>query len=116
MLGSASQELLHLAGTHLGGRFGFIDLTPFYLTELLEHYSRGQLGTTTEIVEVSSMEQNTITVDPADLLKRLWLRGGFPDSYLADANRASSEWRNHYLRTQLGIKGSVSEVSPKNTY
>lgn len=32
---------------------------------------------------------------------RLWLRGGFPNSYLAVNNEASLRWRNAYIRTFL---------------
>lgn len=41
----------------------------------------------------------------------LWLRGGFPKSYLATSDAASMEWRKHYVKTfleqdipNLGIK------------
>ncbi len=43
-------------------------------------------------------------------LNHLWLRGGFPLSYLSDSNEDSMLWRKHYIRTfierdiqQLGI-------------
>jgi len=32
---------------------------------------------------------------------RLWLRGGFPDSFLAPSDRASLEWRLAFIRTYL---------------
>ncbi len=48
-------------------------------------------------------------VAPSEL-NRLWLRGGFPLSYLAESDAASMEWRQAFLRTflerdlpQLGI-------------
>jgi len=34
-------------------------------------------------------------------LKRLWVRGGFPESYLADAENHSETWRKSYIRTYL---------------
>jgi uncharacterized protein len=34
-------------------------------------------------------------------LARLWLRGGFPRSYLARSNRESSQWRKAYVTTFL---------------
>jgi predicted AAA+ superfamily ATPase len=42
---------------------------------------------------------------------RLWLRGGFPPSFLSASERASSQWRRNFIRTflerdipQLGIR------------
>ena len=34
-------------------------------------------------------------------LDRLWIRGGFPKSYLADSIRASNAWRKSYIATFL---------------
>ena len=34
-------------------------------------------------------------------LQRLWLRGGFPRSYLARSERASTEWRQGFIQTFL---------------
>jgi hypothetical protein len=34
-------------------------------------------------------------------LERLWLRGGFPDSYLAEDDEASWEWRGQFVDTWL---------------
>lgn len=36
-----------------------------------------------------------------DHLERLWLRGGFPRSYLASSDEVSADWRNAYIRTFL---------------
>ena len=37
------------------------------------------------------------TQDP----NKLWLRGGFPRSYLAESLQASLDWRKHYITTFL---------------
>ncbi|WP_229667296.1 ATP-binding protein [Sphingopyxis bauzanensis] len=37
----------------------------------------------------------------ADRLDRLWVRGGFPDSFLASNDRASQRWRQDFIRTYL---------------
>lgn len=36
-----------------------------------------------------------------DQMTRLWLRGGFPDSFQATSDRASLTWREDFLRTYL---------------
>jgi len=81
LLGSASPQLVRGASESLAGRIGFIDLSGFDLTE----------------------------VDAAQR-DRLWLRGGFPRSFLADDDSASVIWRQGFIRTflerdipQLGI-------------
>ncbi len=37
----------------------------------------------------------------ADAMSALWLRGGFPDSFLAITDRASLIWREDFIRTYL---------------
>lgn len=81
LLGSASPQLVKGASESLAGRIGFIDLSGFDLTE------------------VGASERD-----------RLWLRGGFPRSFLATNDPASLAWREDFVRTflerdipQLGI-------------
>jgi predicted AAA+ superfamily ATPase len=74
LLGSASGELLRQSGESLAGRVSYVELTPLLAAEL-----------------------------PADLLtlQTLWLRGGFPLSYLAVDDEASFQWRQDFVRTFL---------------
>lgn len=72
LLGSASPTLVKGAAETLAGRVGLVDLAGFDLGE----------------------------VDPA-AWRTLWLRGGFPRSYLARETRGSALWRRNFLRTFL---------------
>lgn len=72
LLGSASNALLHQSAESLAGRVSYHELTPFTLDEV------GQ-----------------------GALSSLWLRGGFPESYLAASDRASLTWREDFIRTYL---------------
>lgn len=72
LLGSASNVLLHQSAESLAGRVRYIEMPPLLLDEV------GQ-----------------------GLLNALWLRGGFPDSFQADSDRASMSWREDFLRTYL---------------
>ncbi len=72
LLGSASIELLRQSGETLAGRIAYAELAPLDATE----------------------------VPQADLDK-LWLRGGFPDSFLAKDDQASLRWRRGFIRTYL---------------
>lgn len=74
LLGSASLDLLRQSGESLAGRVSFIELSPF------------------DVLEVGT--------GPADR-DRLWLRGGFPDSYLAAGEGQSLRWRLDFVRTYL---------------
>src|SRR5690606_20580990 len=51
------------------------------------------------------LEMTPLTLDEVgrtqDNLMRLWQRGGFPDSYLADSDQASLERRVEFVRTYL---------------
>ena len=72
LLGSASIDLLRQSGESLAGRIAYLELTPLHL------------------LEVAATE--------ADVL---WLRGGFPDSYLSRTDAASLRWRLNFIRTYL---------------
>ena len=74
VLGSASIDLLRQSGESLAGRIAYVDMGPF------------------NILETAS--------DPV-ALNRLWVRGGFPDSYLAANDTQSFEWRQDFIRTYL---------------
>ena len=82
ILGSASPDLLRRSSESLAGRIIYHELTPFNLYET-----------------------------DSDQIERLWLRGGYPESYLADNDEESFVWRESYIKTylemdipQLGIR------------
>ena len=72
LLGSASPTLIKGISESLAGRMGLVDLGPLQLQET-----------------------------GADSWKTLWYRGGFPRSYLAVSDAASSVWRESFIRTFL---------------
>ncbi len=72
ILGSASLELLQQSSETLAGRIAYVELS----------------GLTVE--EVGSAKQ-----------EELWLRGGFPDSFLAGSDAASLRWRMNFISTYL---------------
>ncbi len=75
ILGSASIEMLRQSGETLAGRVSYLELCPF------------------DILEVADMGAK----DP----DRLWLRGGFPESLLAESDAQSLRWRKDFIRTYL---------------
>ena len=72
ILGSASPELSRQASESLAGRV--------------------------EIVELTGFQQHEVA---ANLLDRLWLRGGFPRSFLASSENDSYDWRRNFSHTFL---------------
>jgi predicted AAA+ superfamily ATPase len=84
VLGSASIDLLRQSGESLAGRIEYVDLGPL------------------SVSEIGSGEQE---------MNRLWLRGGFPDSYLADGDPASFSWRRNFIRTYL--ERDVPQFGPR---
>ena len=72
ILGSASRDLIRQSSESLAGRIGYVELTPFAV---------GETG--------------------IDMRDRLWLRGGFPPSFLAKSDAASQQWRKDYVATFL---------------
>jgi len=76
LLGSASLEMLKQSGETLAGRVSYLELAPF------------------DVLEVSGTDDRRV-------LDRLWLRGGFPDSFLAEDDGRSLRWRLDFVRTYL---------------
>jgi uncharacterized protein len=72
LLGSASMDLLSQSGESLAGRIAYLELAPFDPLE----------------VDRNSMET-------------LWVRGGFPNSFLAASDAESATWRENFIRTYL---------------
>ena len=74
ILGSASPHLLRQTSETLAGRVRYLEMAPFSLSEV-------------------ATEEND--------MRTLWMRGGFPRSYLAASEEASYEWRQDFIRTFL---------------
>lgn len=84
LLGSASPELLRQSSETLAGRIHYMELAPFTLGEVAE-------------------TKNAST--------KLWLRGGFPRSFLAPKEDISFIWRKNFIRTFLERDLSTFGVS-----
>lgn len=82
ILGSASIDLLRQSGESLAGRIAYVDLPP--------------LG----ILEIADEER-----------ERLWVQGGFPDSFLAKNARQSLLWRDNFIRTYL--ERDIPDLGPR---
>jgi predicted AAA+ superfamily ATPase len=76
ILGSASRDLLRQSAESLAGRIAYLELAPFRLDEV----TAGQGD---------------------DVLRRLWLRGGFPRSYLAATDAEAAVWLDEFVRMFL---------------
>ena len=72
LLGSASPDLVQASSESLAGRVSFVDMGGFTLDEVGERR-----------------------------LRQLWLRGGFPRSFLARNEAESVAWRRDFIRTFL---------------
>jgi predicted AAA+ superfamily ATPase len=75
LLGSASPHLLQQSSETLAGRIAYTELAPFTLEE------------------VSSI--------PKDQQKNIWMRGGFPKSFLPRNEQVSMLWRKNFIQTFL---------------
>ncbi|MBI3315243.1 MAG: ATP-binding protein [Candidatus Omnitrophica bacterium] len=72
ILGSASAEMLRQSSETLAGRIAFMEISGFHRENV-----------------------------PSGKLERLWLRGGFPRSYLAKGEAGSFQWRQDFIATFL---------------
>jgi uncharacterized protein len=82
LLGSASLDLLAQSGETLAGRVAYLDLPP-----------------------LTVLETGVNTQD------RLWLRGGFPDSFTASSDARSFRWRQNFISTYL--ERDVPQFGPR---
>ncbi len=82
LLGSASLDLLRQSGETLAGRIAIIELAPL------------------DVLEVGAKH-----------IDQLWLRGGFPDSFLAPDDNDSLRWRRDFIRTYL--ERDVPQFGPR---
>ena len=82
LLGSASMDLLRQSGETLAGRIAYLDLGPL------------------DALEVGGTH-----------LDALWVRGGFPDSFLAGDDDGSLTWRENFIRTYL--ERDVPQFGPR---
>lgn len=72
LLGSAAMDLLKQSGESLAGRVSYLELGPF------------------DVLEAGAAATDT-----------LWVRGGFPRSFLAESDELSLQWRRDFIRTYL---------------
>lgn len=84
LLGSASIELLKQSSESLAGRVAFLELYPLDALEI---------------------DSEPIT------MKSLWLRGGFPESCLAENDGSSLDWRWNFIRTYL--EKDIPQLGPR---
>ena len=82
LLGSAAPDLLRQSGESLAGRIAYTELAPLDVRE--------------------TGDDNT---------SRLWVRGGFPPSFLAADDEQSAEWREQFIRTYL--ERDVPQLGPR---
>jgi uncharacterized protein len=85
ILGSSSLELIQQSSESLAGRIAYTELTGFTAAEIKAQ----------NIGDLSS----------------LWLRGGFPDSFLARSDQASLRWRTNFISTYL--ERDIPQLAPR---
>ncbi|MBX9878030.1 MAG: ATP-binding protein [Candidatus Obscuribacterales bacterium] len=81
LLGSVSVDLLKQSGESLAGRIAYEELFPL------------------DVLEINASR------DP------LWLRGGFPKSFISKDDHASTIWRDNFIRTYL--ERDIPQLGPR---
>lgn len=84
LLGSASMDLLKQSGESLAGRIEYVEMNPLDCLEVPDDHA-------------------------AQLM--LWIRGGFPDSYLAVSDEDSFVYRSNFIRSYL--EREIPQFAPR---
>jgi hypothetical protein len=82
LLGSATGDLLAQSSESLAGRIAYLELQPLATVEV-----------------------------PSDQGQRLWIRGGFPESFVASSDEASLRWRQQFITTYL--ERDIPQLGPR---
>ena len=82
LLGAATQDLLGQSDESLAGRVSYMELGPL------------------DVTEIGSEDG-----------ERLWMRGGFPESFLAESEAVSAAWREDFIRDYL--ERYVPQMGPR---
>ena len=82
LLGSATGALLQQSAESLAGRIAYMELPPLCANEVA-----------------------------AKDTQRLWVRGGFPESFLANSDSASLRWRQQFIATYL--ERDIPQLGPR---
>jgi uncharacterized protein len=82
ILGSAALPLLRQSSESLAGRINFVEMTPLLPQEM-------------------PPAPDALAIGLSEAMQRLWLRGGFPSSFLAASDAASLRWRLAFIRSYL---------------
>ncbi len=85
VLGSASSELLKQSSESLAGRIHYTELAGLNPFEIEQPEGRS--------------------------LIKLWVRGGFPDSFAATSDQVSHAWRQNFIRTYL--ERDIPQMGPR---
>ena len=85
VLGSATNELLKQSSESLAGRIHYSELTVLNPFEIEQPFG--------------------------EPLQKLWMRGGFPDSYATEDDEASHNWRQNFIRTYL--ERDIPQLGPR---
>lgn len=73
ILGSASPDLIRDSSESLAGRIAYTEITPFQPLEIHNNYTQSHH----------------------------WLRGGFPDAFLAESDSRAQEWMRNFILTYI---------------
>ena len=84
ILGSASVELICQSAESLAGRINYLEVSGL------------------NVLEAAQSSQG---------IDHLWVRGGFPDSYLAADDETSFTWRQNFIRTYL--ERDIPQLGPR---
>lgn len=107
LLGSASMDLLEQSSESLAGRISYVELTPLTVSEVMSGQIEALMGANATDVAAGPQPEILSNKEPDNganiraTIDSLWLKGGFPESYLREDEETSLQWRDDFIRTYM---------------
>lgn len=99
--GSSSPDLMKSISESLAGRVGFIEMSPFLITEALDLPQSDFFSIISHGEKVVELLRSIPVVSELADVHDYWFRGGYPEPWVKDNARFQNVWFENYVQSYL---------------
>ncbi len=99
--GSSSPDLVKSISESLAGRVGFMEISPFLVTEALNLPQSGFFRIISEGKNTVKLLKNIPVASKLADIHDYWFRGGYPEPWTKDNSRFQNVWMENYIKSYL---------------